>query len=130
MRQVAKIPPRDAKRMLRRFPGIGEPGADWILLLTRSQRGLALESNGLRVIQRIGFSEEKKNYSASYRAAVEALEGVAVSATYDFMIAAHQLLRQHGKETCTRTAPQCEACPVRKNCDYFARVASRSKERA
>lgn len=129
MRQVGTIPQRDAKRMLRKFPGIGEPGADWILLLTRSQRGLALESNGLRVIQRIGFSEEHKNYSASYRAAVDALESVAASATYDLLIEAHQLLRRHGKETCTRTAPRCEICPVRKNCDYFASVVSGGKKK-
>lgn len=124
MRQLAKIPQRDAKRRLLKFPGIGEPGADWILLLTRSQRGLALESNGLRVIQRIGFSEEKKNYSASYRAAVGALESVAASGTYEFLIEAHQLLRQHGKETCTRTAPRCELCPVRKHCNFFASLVS------
>jgi endonuclease-3 len=125
LRQMAKTPVRAAKRMLRKFPGIGEPGADWILLLTRSQRGFALESNGLRVIQRLGFSEEKKNYSASYRAAVDALEGIAASATYDFLIDAHQLLRMHGKKTCTRTGPQCERCPVRKHCRYFALVVLR-----
>jgi endonuclease-3 len=125
LKQIAKTPARDAKRMLRKFPGIGEPGADWILLLTRSQRGFALESNGLRVIQRIGFSEEKKNYSASYRAAVDALESIGASATYDFLIEAHQLLRQHGKETCVRTGPRCELCPIRKHCGYFASVLSR-----
>ena len=125
LKQIARIPRRDGKGMLRKFPGIGEPGADWILLVTRSQRGFALESNGLRVIQRIGFSEERKNYSASYRAAVDALERVAASATYDFLIKAHQLLRQHGKETCTRTGPRCELCPVRKHCRYFASVLSR-----
>jgi endonuclease-3 len=124
LKQIVKIPPRDAKRMLRKFPGIGEPGADWILLVTRSQRGLALESNGLRVIQRIGFSDEQKNYSASYRAAVSALDSIANSPTYDFLIEAHQLLRQHGKQTCTRTDPRCEACPVRNHCRYFAMVYS------
>jgi endonuclease III len=123
LRQIAKIPTRDAKRMLRKFPGIGEPGADWILLIARRQRGVALESNGLRVIQRIGFAEEKNNYSASYRAAVDALESVAASATYDFLIEAHHLLRQHGKETCIRTGPRCEVCPVRNHCRYFALVS-------
>jgi endonuclease III len=125
LRQLAKTPALDAKRKLRKFPGIGEPGADWILLVGRSQRSFALESNGLRVVQRLGLSEEKKSYSASYRAAVTALDTIGASATFDFLIEAHQLLRVHGKKTCTRTSPGCERCPIQKHCLYFTSVVSR-----
>src|SRR5271167_3752182 len=38
-----------AKKDLRRFPAIGEPSAEKILLLNRRYPVLALESNGLRV---------------------------------------------------------------------------------
>ena len=56
-----------AKKSLKRFPSIGDPGAEKILMLTRSHPVLALESNGLRVLVRLGFAEEKKSYSATYR---------------------------------------------------------------
>ena len=56
-----------AKKALKKFPSIGEPGAEKILLFTRSYPVLALDSNGLRVLCRVGFAEEQKNYSATYR---------------------------------------------------------------
>ncbi len=43
-----------AKKALRRFPGIGEPGAEKILLYRRKHPSLAPESNALRVLVRLG----------------------------------------------------------------------------
>lgn len=84
---------------------------------------LALESNGLRVLLRLGFAEEKKNYSASYRGVREALVGQLPSKC-DSLVAAHQLLRQHGQELCKRTRPLCEAeCPLTAECRYFQNLA-------
>lgn len=78
-----------------------------------------LESNGLRVLLRVGFAEEKKSYSASYRGVQQALSGQLPSG-YDALIAAHQLLRQHGQELCKRTRPLCEAgCPLTADCRYY-----------
>src|SRR5262249_3459413 len=56
---VLKWPLPKARKALRKFPGIGEPGAEKILLFTRTQPVLALESNGLRVLLRVGYGEEK-----------------------------------------------------------------------
>ena len=117
--ETLRLPLSKAKKALQRFPSIGEPGAEKILLLTRSYPVLALDSNGLRVLLRLGFGEEKKNYSASYRSVQEALSG-QLPDDYDFLIAAHQLLRQHGKELCKTNRPYCEKCPVRKDCAYYA----------
>jgi endonuclease-3 len=77
---VLRLPPAQAKKALKRFPGIGDPGAEKILLLTGAAPVLALESNGLRVLLRLGFGEEKKSYAATYRAvqaAAEAGRGLA-----------------------------------------------------
>ncbi len=114
-----KKPLPQAKKALKKFPTIGDPGAEKILMLTRSYPVLALESNGLRVLLRLGYAEEKKSYSASYRGVQEALAGLLPS-DYDSLIAAHQLLRQHGQELCKRTRPLCEAgCPLTAQCRYF-----------
>lgn len=109
----------EAKKSLKKFPTIGDPGAEKILMLTRHHAVLALESNGLRVLLRLGFAEEKKSYSASYRGVQQALAG-QLPAGYDSLIAAHQLLRHHGQELCKRTRPLCEAgCPLTAECRYF-----------
>src|SRR5437762_12275858 len=68
-----KLPLPKAKQALRKFPSIGEPSAERILLFTRSYPILGLESNGLRVLLRLGFGEEKKNYSATYRLVQDAI---------------------------------------------------------
>ena len=123
-----KKPLPQAKKSLKRFPTIGDPGAEKILMLTRRYPVLALESNGLRVLLRLGYAEEKKSYSASYRGVQQALAGQLPS-DYDALIAAHQLLRQHGQELCKRTRPLCEAgCPLTAQCRYFQNLASQQPQ--
>src|SRR5213082_1715233 len=117
--EALKLPLRKAKKALQKFPGIGEPSAEKFLLFTRSQPLLGLDSNGLRVLLRLGFGEEKKNYSATYRSVREAIDD-QLKENYGWLINAHVLLRQHGKELCKTNRPLCEKCPVRKNCAYFA----------
>ena len=73
LNEILKLPLPKAKQALRKFPGIGEPGAEKILLFTRAYPVLGLDSNGLRVLLRLGFGEEKKNYSATYRTVQEAI---------------------------------------------------------
>src|SRR5207248_498366 len=59
--------PAKAAKQLRAFPGIGEPGAEKILVALGRAKTLPLESNGLRVMQRVGFGHLLKSYSATYR---------------------------------------------------------------
>ena len=116
-----KKPLAQAKKALKKFPGIGDPGAEKILLFTRSHPMLALESNGLRVLCRVGFAEEHRNYSVTYRLAQDAIRG-QLPRDYDSLIRAHQLLRQHGQELCKRSKPRCTECPVRDSCNYGRKV--------
>ena len=118
LRQALRLPLPKAKQALRKFPGIGEPSAEKILMLTRSYPVLSLDSNGLRVLVRLGFGDEKKNYTATYRSVQESIQDQLID-DYDWLINAHILLRQHGKELCKTNAPACDKCPVRKSCAYF-----------
>ncbi len=115
---VLTQPLAQAKKSLKKFPGIGDPGAEKILLFTRSFPLLALDSNGLRVLLRVGFGLEQKNYSASYRSVQEALKD-QIGKDYEFLIRAHQLLRRHGKDLCHTNHPACEMCPLNRNCRYY-----------
>ena len=118
LKQALDLPLPKAKQALRKFPSIGEPSAEKILLFTRSHPVLGLDSNGLRVLVRVGFGEEKKNYTATYRSVQEAVKD-QLKDDYDWLMSAHILLRRHGKDLCKTSAPLCEKCPVRSSCAYF-----------
>jgi endonuclease III len=116
--KVLKLPLTKAKKALKKFPGIGDPGAEKILLVSRTHPILALDSNGLRVLLRLGYGEERKSYSSTYRSAQESVDS-ELKKDFDWLIAAHQLLRRHGQEICKTSAPLCPSCPVKLSCRYF-----------
>ncbi|MGA3075530.1 MAG: hypothetical protein ABSG56_17740 [Bryobacteraceae bacterium] len=122
---VLKLPPQKAKKLLMQFPMTGEPGAEKILMFAGALDVLALESNGLRVLVRLGFGEERKSYSATYRSVREATLG-ELPADCTLLTKAHLLLRQHGRELCLRNGPVCHACPVRIDCGFWQGQAKRS----
>src|SRR3974390_2811220 len=115
-------PPSAAKKDLRKFAAIGEPTAEKILLFNHRHPILALESNGLRVLVRLGYAPEHKNYSTMYKNAQRVL-APQLPTDCDALIRAHQLLRQHGQETCKRTTPLCGRCPLRPDCVWFREFA-------
>jgi endonuclease III len=116
---LRKWPIEKQRKALARFPGVGGPGAEKILLFSGAHRGarpsLPLESNGLRVLTRLGFAEEQKSYAATYRRVQAAIEP-QLSNDVDELIATHLLLRRHGQELCKRSRPLCGACPLRPRC--------------
>ncbi|HSB10582.1 MAG TPA: hypothetical protein VLM38_13925 [Blastocatellia bacterium] len=116
--KVLKQPLSRAKKSLKKFPGIGDPGAEKILLFSKAHPILALDSNGLRVLLRLGYGEELKSYAASYRSAQAAVEG-ELKKDFGWLIEAHQLLRRHGQELCKTTEPLCPACPLKTSCRYY-----------
>jgi endonuclease III len=121
LRVALKKPLSQAKKALKRFPSIGDPAAEKILMFTRSYPVFSLDSNGLRVLCRVGFAEEQKNYSATYRLVQDAIRE-QLPRDYDSLIRAHQLLRQHGQELCKRSKPRCAECPVRDGCNYRQKI--------
>jgi endonuclease III len=119
LNSALKLPEPQAMRAMKKFPSIADPCAEKILLFTRTYPLLGLESNGLRLLLRLGFGQEYKNYSTSYRSVREALAD-QIGDDCDFLIRANQLLRQHGKTLCKTNAPDCPSCPLVKSCSYYA----------
>jgi endonuclease-3 len=111
------------RKALRRFYGIGEPGADKILLFTRSHAVLPLDSNGARVLVRVGYGSDNKNYSTMYRSVIAAAQP-EISPTFDWLIEAHLVLRRHGQTICKTSSPRCEACVVRSECEFASRTGA------
>ncbi len=113
-----KSPLAKAKKALMKFPSIGEPGAEKILLFSRSHPVLGLDSNGMRVLLRIGYGQEAKSYSTTYHSVRDAIQG-ELKPDYEWLIQAHQLLRRHGQQVCRRTGPVCKSCPLNAHCRYY-----------
>jgi endonuclease III len=110
-------------KTLRKFPSIGEPYADRILLFNGKKVTLAPDSNALRVLLRLGYGQESKNYATTYRSVTQATAGELRDAK--FAQRAHIVLRRHGQELCKRSAPRCDLCPLRQTCAHY-RVTSES----
>ena len=116
--QVLELDYATAVKALRKFPSVAEPGADRILMLCGSHAVLGMESNALRVLLRLGYGVEEKNYGRAYRSARNAAMAVLPNKAEALAEASH-LLRTHGKETCKTTAPRCEECPVTSACAWY-----------
>lgn len=110
-----------AKRALKQFPNIGDPGAEKILLLCGVAEGLPLESNGLRVLVRVGYGRAQKSYGAMYKSVERDLAPEFKATNTRELSLAHRLLREHGKTLCKDKQPTCSECPLRRSCDYAAR---------
>ncbi|HEU0175037.1 MAG TPA: hypothetical protein VFV58_12325 [Blastocatellia bacterium] len=114
---VVHLPTHDAIRALRKFPGIGDPAAEKILLFTADRPFLAPDSNALRVMIRIGVISAQRNYSATY-AEARTVSGEQLGGDAAVYLKAHMLLRRHGQTLCKRSAPACHKCPIRPLCQY------------
>jgi endonuclease III len=122
LNQVLDFPTDTAKKALQLFPGVGEPVAEKILLFSRRLPVLALESNGLRSLLRLGFGKEYKTYRATYRSVQGSVKSEVID-DYEWLIRAHQILRIHGQELCKRNKPRCPECPLMTICAYATRRA-------
>ncbi len=115
-----------AVRALRSFPGIGEPGAEKILLFSGRQALLAPESNGLRVLVRLGLIEEQASYARTYAESRALNAGLRKTA---FAQQAHLLLHEHGQTLCKRSAPLCPECPLVSSCAFARKAKAKTKPR-
>jgi endonuclease-3 len=115
--RILHEPYAKAKTALKQFPSIGDPGAEKILLFCGMAPGLPLESNGLRVLTRVGYGKVLKNYGATYRSVQEALQ-CQLPRDAKSLANAHLLLRDHGKTLCKTNAPRCGECPLADDCVF------------
>ncbi len=115
---------KKAHRALRKFHSVGEPGADRILMLCGSHAVLGLDSNALRVLCRLGYATESKNYTRTYREARDAAMAELSRRAASLAIAS-LVLRAHGQATCKTSAPRCEECELTRSCHWFEQHGGR-----
>lgn len=123
LRNALRLAPAEAVRALSKFPMIGKPGAEKILLHAKAHPVLALDSNGLRVLLRLGYGSEGPHYGKTYES-VMAAAAAQVRADFDWLIPLHEALRRHGQQVCRRKSPECESCPLTRECSYYDQLNS------
>jgi endonuclease III len=109
---------RGAKKVLQEFPVVGEPSAEKILLFSRLAPIAAVPSAFVEVPARLWFGKAGKNYAADYRAARDILSA-GLAETFAARQRAYLLLKKHGQQTCKRSKPKCEICPLTGQCAYI-----------
>jgi endonuclease III len=107
-----------ARKLLKSFPSIADPGADRILLFARVTAVAAVPSNCPHVLVRILRGQERENYGRNYSEAQSAIEA-ATPATFAARERAYLLLKQHGQQVCKRANPKCDVCSLSSQCAYF-----------
>ena len=111
------LPPARARTFLKRFPVTGDSGADRILLFCGLDVRPSVDSNGLRVLVRLGLVSLKVSYAATYKEAVGTIAQFAGHGR-EWLMACHVLLREHGRSLCKRNNPRCIACPLDSVCAH------------
>ena len=99
---------RDA---LEALPGVGRKTANVILNTAFGEPTMAVDTHIFRVANRTGLAPGKT---------VRAVEdGLVRTTPPEFMQDAHHWLILLGRYTCKARRPECERCPISKDCDYF-----------
>jgi endonuclease III len=113
---LSRLPAAQAHKALKSFPGIGNPGADRILLFSRLSPIAAVPSACPHVLVRLLHGPEGDKYVAIYAAAQRMLD--ALPATVEARIRGYLLIDRHGHELCKRSKPLCERCPLQSQCAF------------
>ena len=126
LRRALSGPLSEARKMLKKFPGIGDSGADRILLFAGIAAIAAVPSNCTQVLVRVRCGYEGDNYGHNYREGQRAI-AAEVPEKLDARTRAYLLLKHHGQEICKRTKPKCSECPISSKCAFFVKQTSRGR---
>jgi len=102
------------------LPGVGRKTANVVLGHALGVPGLPVDRHVLRVANRIGIAESDDPVVVEQQLCA-AMPPERWTRTSDTLIL-------HGRRIC-RPKPLCDQCAVRDDCDYFATVVSRARER-
>src|SRR5262249_39533829 len=111
LRSALVGPIAQARKTLKKFPSIADPGADRILLFAGIAPLAAVPSNCPHVLVRILHGQERENYGVTYQEAQQTILA-EVPEKFDARQRAYLLLKRHGQELCKRSKPKCDQCPV------------------
>ncbi|HEY0141206.1 MAG TPA: hypothetical protein VGF48_09935 [Thermoanaerobaculia bacterium] len=117
---LRKLPADDVERYLTTLPGVSQKVAKCVMIYTLDFAVLPVDVHVHRVASRLGWTARKRADQSH-----EELEALVPSALrYGFHVAAIA----HGRQVC-RPLPECQVCPVARDCDYYRRHVEKAPRR-
>ena len=119
---VLGLPTERAREVLMDLPGVGPKTADVVLAMAGDHPTFPVDTHIARIARRWRLVD-RGGYEAT-RAALEAWTPPRKRKAWHLAIIAH------GRELCIARNPRCDACPVRRDCDWFRRRGRGGKSTA
>jgi endonuclease-3 len=110
---LADLSPDEARQWLLQFKGVGPKTAAIVLQYSLGLPAFAVDTHVYRIMGRLGIKPEAMNADKAH----VFLEELFPTDSY---FAAHINLIRLGREICHARKPNCPACPLRRDCDYYA----------
>ena len=101
----------DTLEELIKLPGVGRKTADVVLSNAFNKDAIAVDTHVFRVANRIGIVNTKTPEKTEF-----ALMDVIPKKRWSHM---HHVLIFHGRRMCKARKPECEKCPIKKDCDFY-----------
>ena len=119
---VIRGPIRPARRALRAWPGLGQAGAERLLLFVNGVPVFPADLRVSRVVTRLGVVEGARDSRGHLaRALRTALDRDRAQIAHAFLYLSH-----HATATCTEVSPHCHVCPLLTGCPYGQRQSVNS----
>jgi endonuclease III len=112
---VLRGPLPAARRSLKRFPQLGEGGAQRMLLFAADHAVLPVDARVNRVGRRLGYGTARGDFRKSARSVQQAISRELPPNVESFR-RAFLYLSHHGAVTCTEADPHCHVCPLLRDC--------------
>ena len=113
--ELVKRTPEEALRYLRNIPGVGPKTASCVLMFDMDLPVMPIDTHVLRVSKRLGLLRSNVN-------ADKAHEIFAAIAPPKWVYALHVNLIRHGRQICHAQRPECNMCPLYKECAFVGSV--------
>lgn len=95
-----------------KLPGIGRKSANVIMLEAfNNPQGIAVDTHAKRIANRIGLSKEKEPLKIE--------QDLIKIIPKEYFKDVNHLLVWHGRNICNSRKPECDKCPINKQCQYY-----------
>lgn len=112
---LAKMPPEDAWRFLRKLPGVGPKTAACVLMFNMNEPVMPVDTHVHRVSIRLGLIGPKVS-------ADQAHEIYAKVVPAEWVYPLHVNLIRHGRQICHAQRPECTRCPLYSECAFVGSI--------
>ncbi len=107
-----ELPLDEARGWLKALPGVGTKTANCVFLFSLGRPALPVDTHVYRVAKKLGLIDAKTTVEKAHKL-LESL--VPPDKVYQF----HVLMIEHGRKVCRAQRPRCDACALRRHCQYF-----------